>query len=258
MRFLILWCACLVACTKPERAQDPLDYLRVGVDPREEARAIMNDLRAHGFRIGRVIEEPGYVAFDASHGADSTVRVVTSRGPALSIQVPDVRWPERLRVELAAGVRPDFDGDGRRDVVVSIRERERTCLAWAQVDAAGFVSEVFRPRENWGSWPCVIEIDAARPGVLLETSVPDAPSPEARIRIAVVAQGGSWVLDRTPEATARLENEIDLRRRAQQRAEASGDVAAAERLAAEIDWLDQLRKAEEPVLEPAEHGEEAR
>ena len=48
-----------------EPVQDPLDYLRIGVDPSAEADALINDLRAHGFEIGRRIDEADFVAFDA-------------------------------------------------------------------------------------------------------------------------------------------------------------------------------------------------
>jgi hypothetical protein len=248
----------LVACAQPEPVQDPLDYLRIGVDPRVEADAIIEDLGAHGFEIGRRIDERDFVAFDAVRGPDSTVRVVTSRGPALSIQLPDVRWPERLWVELGADPRPDFDRDGRHDVVVSIRERERTCLAWAQVDADGYVSEVFLPRSDWGESPCVIEIDASWPRLLLEVSVPDSPVPGARVRFPVKANARSWVLDDSPSAGASWDQEIERRKQALAAAEAGGDVSTAERLEAELAWLDQLRKAQRPVLEPTADGEEAR
>ena len=149
-------------------------------------------------QIGRRIDERDFVAFDAVRGPDSTVRVVTSRGPSLSIQVPDVRWPERLWVELGPDPRPDFDRDGRHDVVVAIHERERTCLAWAQVDADGYASEVFRPRADWGDSPCVIEIDASWPRLLLEVSVPDSPVPDARVQLPIKANARSWVLDESP------------------------------------------------------------
>ena len=89
------------------------------------------------------------MAFDAVNGPYSTVRVVTTRGPSLSLQVPDVRWPERQWVKLAPDPRPDFDRDGRHDVVVAIREPERTCLAWVQVNLDGFVAEVFRSNREW-------------------------------------------------------------------------------------------------------------
>jgi len=223
-----------------------------------EADAIIEDLRAHGFEVGRRIDERDFVAFDALRGPDSTVRVVTSRGPSLSIQVPDVRWPERLWVELGADPRPDFDRDGRHDVVVSIRERERTCLAWAEVDADGYTSEVFLPRSDWGESPCVIEIDPSWPRLLLEVSVPDSPVPDARVQVPVKANARSWVLDDSPSATARWDQEIEHRKQALEEAEARGDVPTAERLEAELAWLDQLRKAQQPVLEPTGDGEEAR
>jgi hypothetical protein len=176
----------------------------------------------------------------------------------LSIQVPDARWPKRLWVELGPDPRPDFDRDGRRDVVVALRERERTCLAWAQVDAAGFVSEVFRPNSDWGQSPCVLEIDADWPRLLLEVSVPDSLGLDARVRPPVKARARSWVLDDSPAAGTRWDGEIERREQALEEAEARGDLPSADRLRAELRWLERLRKAKDPVLEAAEDGEEAR
>ena len=248
----------LAAGAKPEPVQDPLDYLRVGVDPHEEASAIISDLESHGFELGRRIDEPRYVAFDAARGPDSSVRVVTWRGTFLSLQVPDVRWPERLWIELAPDPRPDFDRDGHRDVVISIRERERTCLAWAEVDEEGYVAEVFRPRSEWGEDPCVIEIDIAWPRVLLEVTVPNAPVPGAHVRFPVKASARAWVLDESPAASAQWDREVEARKAALEEANARGEVSSAARLDAELAWLEHLRKAKEPVLEPADDGEEAR
>jgi hypothetical protein len=219
---------------------------------------LIDDLRKHGFEIGRRIDEADFVAFDAMRGPDSTVRVVTLRGPALSIQVPDARWPERLWVELAADPRPDFDRDGRRDVVVAMRERDRTCLAWAQVDGDGYTSEVFRPRADWGESPCVIEIDASWPRLLLEVSVPDSPVPDARVQLPIKANARSWTLDDSATAVARWDREVERREEALEAAEARGDLATAERLQTELAWLDRLRKAEQPMLEPTGDGEAAR
>ncbi len=255
MRIACLPVACLVACSQPAPVQDPLDYLRIGVDPRAEANAIMTDLTSHGFAIGRRIEEPDFVAFDAARGPDSTVRIITTRGTALSIQVPDVRWPERLWVELAGGSRPDFDGDGRGDVVVAIRERDRTCLAWARVDAEGFVAEVFRASAEWGDAPCLVEIDTPR--ATLELDVPDAPVPGARVRVPVVFRTG-WLLDRSPAGQAHFKREIEARSKALEESELQGDTTAVERLRAELAWLEQLRSSDERVLEPAGDGETAR
>jgi hypothetical protein len=258
VRRLIPCCALLLSCAQPKPVQDPLDYLRVGVDPAPEADAIIADLERHGFRIGRRVEQTDFVAFDAVRGLDSTVRVVTSRGPAFAIQVPDARWPERLRVELADEPPPDFDRDGRQDVVVAIHEHERTCLAWAEVDALGFVEEVFRADADWGRSPCVIEIDPGWPRVLLEVNVPDSSVSDARVRLPIKASARSWVLDESPAASARWEHEREQREEALHSAESRNDVSTIERLRIELDWLEQLRKAEDPVLEPASDVEEAR
>ena len=257
MRSLLVACAVLIGCAKPEPVQDPLDYLRIGVDPHEEAIAIIEDLRKHGYTIGQRIEEPGYVAFDAASGPDSTVRVVTTRGPSLALQVPDVRWPERLSVELAPDPRPDFDRDGRRDVVVAIREPQRTCLAWVQVNLDGFVTEVFRSNPDWGDSPCVIEVDSNWPRLLLEVSVPGAPSTDARVRVPVRASARSWSLDDSPSAIVHWERQIEQREKALEEAKKRGDGLSSGRLQSELDWLERLRKAKEPVLEPAGDGEEA-
>ena len=258
MRRFVLGLACLAACARSEPVQDPLDYLRVGVDPRQEADAVIADLRRHGFQIGRRIDERTFVAFDAVRGPDSTVRVVTSRGPSMSMELPDVRFPDGLWVELGPEPLPDFDRDGQPDVVVAIRERERTCLAWAQVDADGFVSQVFRPSSEWGQSPCVLEIEPERLRLLLEVSVLDSPAPDARVRFHVIASEQKWTLDDSASATASWDLEVERRTKTLEIAEAIGDLATAERVRAELAWLDQLRKGKEPVLEPTGDGDEAR
>jgi hypothetical protein len=256
VRCLIFGCIFLLACATKEPVQDPLDYLRVGVDPRVEATAIIDDLRRHGFQVGRRIDEPGYVAFDAASGGDATVRVVTSRGVALSMATPDARWPERLWVELAPDPRPDFDGDDQRDVVVAMRERDRTCFAWAELSDEGFASEVFRPRVEWGESPCVLEIGSSWRHLVLEVSVPGASG--ARVRLPVRAEARTWVIDDSAAAKPYWDQEITRRRQALEARELEGDSVSVARLRAELAWLEQLRNAREPVLEPADDGEEAR
>ena len=268
MRWLLVVCFGLVACAKPEPVQDPLGYLRVGVDPSAEGLAVLRDLESDGYQIGRRIEESRYFAFDAAYGPDSTVRIVTARGAALSLQTPDVREPHRARVALALDPRPDFDRDGERDIVITIRERDRTCLAWVQVDAQGFVSAVFRPHAEWGDAPCVIEIDPSWPRLLLEVSVPDPPMPNARARIPVQAAARGWMIDDSPSAQSRWEREIQHRETALTAAESAADPSVVERLRAELAWIEHLRPTEEsadagvpetePVLEAAGDGEEAR
>jgi hypothetical protein len=172
--------------------------------------------------------------------------------------VPDVRWPERRWLELAPDPRPDFDRDGRPDVVVAIRERTRTCLAWVQVNLDGFVAEVFRSNRDWGESPCVIEVDPNWPRLLLEVSVPGATSPDARVRVPVRATSRSWVLDDSPSAVVHWDRQIERREQALEEAKKRGDAVSSDRFESELEWLERLRKAKEPVLEPAGDGEEAR
>jgi hypothetical protein len=259
VRRLIAGFGLLAACAAQDPpVQDPLDYLQVGVEPKVEAEAILDDLRRSGFRIGRRFDQPGYVAFDAFRGAEAIVRVVSARGVVLSLQAPDVRWPERLSVALAPPPAPDYDGDGRLDVVVSIRERDRTCLAWAQVDGQGFVGEVFRPKLAWGEAPCLLSIDAPARQASLEVGVPGAADRGARVRVPVRATPQGWRIDDSSGVTARWDEEVGMRERALATAEARGDSATAARLRAELDWLGRLRRDQAPVLEPPNDGEEAR
>ncbi len=268
MRWLFVVCFCLAACAEPEPVQNPLDYLRIGVDPRAEALAVMRDLERDGYQVGRRIDESRYFAFDAARGPDSTVRIVTVRGPTLALQTPDVRAPRRAGVALAPDPRPDFDRDGQRDIVIAIRELDRTCLAWVQVDAEGFVATVFRPNAEWGNAPCVIDIDPTWPRLLLEVSVPDLPIPDARVKIPVHAAVRGWAIDELPSAKSRWEREIQPREAALAAAESVGDPVAIERLSAELAWIEHLWDPKEstdagvpetePVLEAAGDGEEAR
>ena len=249
----------LGACATQEPiVQDPLDYLRVGVDPKTEADAIAEELGRNGFAIGLRFEEPGYVALGAERGPDAIVRVISSRGVVLSVQAPDVRWPERLSVELSPGPRPDFNRDGQKDVVVRFRERDRTCLGWLEVDAEGFAIEVFRPRAEWGEAPCVLEIDPTQPRLVLEVDVPGSQPPDARVRMPVIAQGRRWVVDESSASEELWKREIESREQALQAAERRGDTLTVSRLREELGWLDQLRNAQAPVLQPADDGEEAR
>lgn len=266
MRWVLVVCCGLVACAKPEPVQDPLGFLRIGVDPRAEGLAVMRDLLSDGYQIGRRIEASRYFAFDAAHGPDSTVRILTARGPALSLQTPDVRAPNRVGVALAPDPLPDFDRDEVNDVVVAIRELERTCLAWLQVDQQGFVSSVFRSQAEWGDAPCVVEIDPSWPRLLLEVAVPDRPL--ARVRVPVRATLREWVIDDSPSAQNQWEREIQHRATSLAAAESRADSTAIERLRAELAWIEHLRPTKvstdagvpetEPVLEAAGDGEQAR
>ena len=259
MRFLVIGAGLLLSCAQePGPVQDPLDYLRVGVDPSQEADAMIAELGRNGFEVGHRFDEAGYVAFDAAHGGDTVVRVLTRRGVALSIQAPDVRWPERLWVELADEPRLDADSDGRRDVLVLLRERDRVCLGWARIDDEGYAVEVVRPKESWGERPCVLEIDRGGQRLLLEVDVPKSPVPAARVQVPVRSSRPGWSVDTSSAAAARWDAAVASRTESLAAFERRADEVNAARLRAELDWLDQLRNGPVPMLEPPDDGEETR
>jgi hypothetical protein len=92
--------------------------------------------------------------------------------------------------------------------------------------------------------------------LVLEVSVPDMP--DARVRLPIKASARSWVLDDSASAAARWDSEVLQRQQALEVFETQGKIRDATRIRAELAWLEQLRNAQEPVLEPTEDGEEAR
>lgn len=261
----ILWAACTAF---EEPAQDPLDYLRVGVSPSAEADAVIADLERHGFVVGRKFVEPRYTAFDATRGPDSTVRIVTRRGSSFAAQTPDVRAPRRIRLSLSTDPRPDFDEDGVPDIVVQSRELERTCLVWLQVADEGFVTTVFRPEPAWGDLPCVIDLEPDAKRLWLEVTVPGSASATSRVVLPVRGDPDGWTLDDRAQAEAHWAREIDRRRALRA---ATNDQAVVARIDAELAWIHYLRAGSDddqrsegvvhdttPMLEAPEDGQEAR
>ena len=114
------------------------------------------------------------------------MRVISTRGIALWLDVPEPRAPNRTGVALQRWPRLDFDGDVEADVLVQLREfdpahgEQRLCLAWLQVDRDGFLEEVFRLPVEWGAYPCVLEIAASGQKMVLEVSCLLYTSPSPR------------------------------------------------------------------------------
>jgi hypothetical protein len=259
MRAFVVAASLLLSCAQEAApAQDPLDYLRVGVDPYEEADAMVGQLRRNGFQVGRRFDAPDYVAFDAAHAGDTLVRVVSRRGVVLSLQAPDVRWPDRLWVELADDPNVDFDRDGQRDVIVSLRERDRVCVGWAVVNEEGFAIEVVRPRAEWGDRPCITGVAPGGARLTLEVDVPDGTVPGARVSVPLRRDGDAWILDTSAAQRERWDQESATRAKALEAFELRGDDTNAAKLRAELEWLEHLRNGPAPMLEPADDGEEAR
>ena len=101
--------------------------------------------------------------------------------------------------------------------------------------------------DAWNPWVILFPYNDAVPG-----------DPSARVRVPMRADGRTWAVDDSSSTKAHWEREIKQRQQALEVREMQGDTLTAARLRAELDWLEQLRNAPEPVLEPADDGEEAR
>lgn len=241
LRWLLVVCLGIVGCSRAEPAPDPLQYLRVGVDPHTQGERAASAMEARGFTVEVKIVGDRYYAFDAWRAGESEVRVITERGTALAVQAPDLRALRRQRVALKPRAELDFDGDGELDILVALIEEQRRCLAWVQVDSQGFVSEVFLSRAEWGESPCVRDIRDGGRIILLEVSVPECGAPDARVRMLVGRVGSRWRLLQTPEAEALWAEERARRELALERAREREDISELARLGCEIGWMDALR-----------------
>jgi hypothetical protein len=232
-----------MGCSKAQPSPDPLQYLRVGVDPLKEGEVAVSAMRANGFAVETELRGERYYAFDAWRAGESEVRVITERGTALAVQAPDLRVLQRQRVALSSSTRLDFDGDGESDVVVVLVEKQRSCLAWVQIDSQGFVTEVFLSLADWGESPCVREIRDEGRTILLEVNVPECGVKDARVQMLVGRAGSRWRLLQTPEAQSHWAVERGRRTVELEQARDRGDISDLARLGCEIGWIDELRGA---------------
>src|SRR5690554_1653384 len=151
--------AFLIGCGGPDFVQDPLDYLGVGVNPREEAERVAHQLGKAGYVVDRQIEGAGAIALEARRLRDgaTAVRIITSRGIALAVDAPDRRHPARRSVGL--GERPLFErrpSDGLSLLPIHVQMDERLCIAAILFDGEGFIRELTRdenPYMNEGCYP---------------------------------------------------------------------------------------------------------
>lgn len=134
-------------CVEPVAPRDPVDYLRVGVDPREEAGHLTRAFEDEGYRVRRLVAHDDVAMLDAvGPGGESALRVVTRVGVALGLDAPDRRFPTRQRVRgLPAPLSgADLDGDGAIELLIAVTDITRMveCIAVVRVDEHGQVSEV--------------------------------------------------------------------------------------------------------------------
>lgn len=131
----------------PVEPRDPVDYLRVGVDPREEAEHVAQAFVDEGYRVRQLVDRSDVAMIDAVGPEGQTaLRVVTHVGVALGIDAPDRSFPTRERVRgLPAPLSgTDLDGDGAVELLIAVVEstRRTECVAVVRVDEHGQVREV--------------------------------------------------------------------------------------------------------------------
>lgn len=125
--------ACLSACApRSSLLPDYSELLAAGVEPTEEADAVIAALSRAGYALDERADGEGFVAlgFARADEGHRAVRVVTRRGVAFALDSGTLDPggpPGDVHVE-ALPIGTDVDGDGRADVVVSRREARRSCL----------------------------------------------------------------------------------------------------------------------------------
>ncbi|MEZ4327655.1 MAG: hypothetical protein R3B40_20720 [Polyangiales bacterium] len=129
----------LAACREPAPQRDVLEYLRVGVAPREEAAALTRAFERDGYRVRSLVDLEELVMLDASDpGGATALRIVTPMGVVLGLDAPDRRFPTRERVRgLPAPLSgTDLDGDGRVELLVALVDSARPaeCVAVVRID----------------------------------------------------------------------------------------------------------------------------
>lgn len=234
------------ACRPPAAELDPLRYLAVGVEPREEARTEERALMTRGYRVRARVDGTNFVALGASTAGEerSAVRVITERGMVLGVDAPSRDRPTWTRVELLESASGrDLDGDETEEIVLRVRDSVRfaPCLAVVRVTAEGAAYEVTIDTRAHGERACIEAVgDVERDGRLelfvgyRPWHVPGAPVPV--VEVPYVGADGAFTP--APPSTVALHARDAMPARALERdqARASGDVGNVVALTLELAW----------------------
>lgn len=156
-RIIAVSCACIVgACASSPQPRGPYfedeRYFTLGVDPRSEARALVEDLERQGLSAQPLLRGQRFYAVGVRHADRSSigVRVVTARGIALALDrvKPNV-FQEEIRYRLLPAPwsdTHDADGDGREEIFVEVKQgsgkNARSCIAIYRIEDSGDVQPV--------------------------------------------------------------------------------------------------------------------
>jgi hypothetical protein len=248
--FLITCAAC--ATTRPA---SPFfgdeQYLRFGVDPRDEANTLVKSYAEKSERLALRIMGQHFTAisFIDRSGRATRTRVVTARGIALALDPGPLPLEPTLRYALLGNPIPntqDADGDGFEEVFVEQRSRRETCLAVYRVRDVGFVDPVPVNFSLFGAERCpntVMDIDHdGRAELLADVPLLDFElAAPPMLRVALWANRHRYVLrdenGRQANYVAQQEAEHE---RALEEARAAHDTQASLRLAVELAALARL------------------
>lgn len=241
----------LAGCARDSaREVDPIEFLRVGVDPETEAGDLERHFAERGARVRARVSGPGFRALSFEGPGDtSAVRVVTEQGVAAALDGP--RLPDIAHVSLPEGEPSgrDLDGDGRPEIVVAVRApgARQACLGLLRVLRTGAVREVG------------VDPGEALPGTCVERlgDVGGAPGPEAllverydrswtgspgEVLLPLVGRSGRWGPALASAYDAFWEEAVTRRKKRLELAETREQPSRVLTLAVELAAIARLRK----------------
>ncbi len=207
-----LLCACASTPKSPFFGDEK--YLRFGVDPRAEANALIESHAGRGDKLARRIEGKDFTAlgFMDAHGVPDAVRIVTTRGIALSLERDAHPLSPETRYELVPGPidgTEDADGDGFEEIFVRQSEPRQHCLRVFRARDVGTLDEVPTVVQLFGTERCVSDVEDldhdGRAELLVDVVLDDEDTPSAaRIRAPLWAGEHRFMLDPAREAFVRF------------------------------------------------------
>jgi hypothetical protein len=156
---LTLWiCGCASAPASPYFGDER--YLRFGVDPNQEANAVIESQKARHYPLALRLLGQNFTAlgFMDGRGRSTAVRILTLRGIVVALDPrPQTPLQESLSYTLLEAPiegTHDADGDSFEEVFVEQRTQSRRCLQVYRVRDVGFVDPVEQDAQVMGQPFC--------------------------------------------------------------------------------------------------------
>ncbi|MFW6050912.1 MAG: hypothetical protein ACODAU_07040 [Myxococcota bacterium] len=240
--WVLVLCAALGCGGEGAPPLEPAHYLRAGVDPDAEARAIeASFVRQGARRVGRV-RGAGFhaLSFEWPDGR-TAVRVATRRGTAVALDAPAPGGPVRVALAERVPSGQDLDGDGRPEIAVRVVDERGSCLGLVRVLDGGLVREVAFDVGEALPGSCVEDLRdvGGGPGpeaIAVERLAPRLAGAPARVALPLAARSGRWAPAVGPAYDSFWEGARARRRRASARRPTE-----RLRLALELAALERLR-----------------